>query len=293
MPDAGRARPTTLPALQARLADLSPAMRRIGAQVLADPARAADELAGDLARRAGTSTATVSRFARTLGHPTFAALQHALGQEQAVAASRLEPTLSAHVTVEDDPATVVDKVMQDLVLIARGTRESLDPAALAAVADRVVGARRLVLFGVGASGLVAQDLGHKLERIGLPVHAVTERHRGLTLATTLGPRDVVLGVSHGGATQETVAVARTAHERGCWVAALTGRADGALAAAADAVLLGVSGAESPLRPAATGSRLSQLAIVDALFAVIAQRTYDRTRPLLAGSWSALRHTHEE
>ncbi|HEY0186771.1 MAG TPA: MurR/RpiR family transcriptional regulator [Cellulomonas sp.] len=289
----GPARPTTLAALPAELAHLSPAMRRIAGTVLDDPAAATVAPAADLAHRSGTSTATVSRFARLLGHPSFAALQHALVQEQAVAATRREPTLSAHVDLHDDPATVVDKVLQDLVRIARGTREALDPSALARAGDRLVGARRVLLFGVGASGLVAQDLGHKLERLGLPVWTADERHRGLTLASTLGPEDVVLCVSHGGATQETVAVARHAREHGAGVIALTGRPGGALAATAEIALISVGGTESALRPAATGSRLSQLAIVDALFAVIAQRTYRRSGPLIADSWSALRHTHEE
>jgi DNA-binding MurR/RpiR family transcriptional regulator len=285
--------PVGLAALPAELPHLTGSMQRIARTVLNDPTAAASVAASELARRAGTSTATVSRFARELGHTSFGSFQRALGREQAVAEQHRLPELAADIALDDDPATVVDKVLADMLRVVQDTRTVLDPRALHEVATRIGSARRLLLFGVGASGLVALDLGHKLERLGLPVWTAEERHRGLTLASTLTDEDVALCISHSGSTQETVAVAATAREHGAWVAALTGRPHGSLAQHAQVALLNVGGSERPLRPAATGSRLSQLAVVDALFVVVTQLTSERSGPLLAGSWSALRHTHEE
>ncbi len=77
-----RRQPVTLAGLPAALPHLSPAMRRIAREVLADPDAVADGLARELARRAGTSAATVSRFTRLLGHPTFTAFQCAVHRER-------------------------------------------------------------------------------------------------------------------------------------------------------------------------------------------------------------------
>ncbi|OIH94802.1 MULTISPECIES: MurR/RpiR family transcriptional regulator [unclassified Curtobacterium] len=116
-------------------------------------------------------------------------------------------------------------------------------------------------------------------------------HNALTLASALGPKDVLVITSHSGTTVEALEVAAVAHESGATVVAITGYATSPLTRHADHVLLGVVGAENDLRPAAMGSRMSQLAIVDALFIVVAQRTDERSQPLLARSRDAVRTHH--
>lgn len=289
--DRGRT-PVGLTTLPAELDHLSPAMARIAAALLADPDGAARGPARELARRARVSTPTVSRFARLLGHASYGALQRAVVRERGVAAA-LPDTITAGVGPHDDAPSVVAAVLGDLAAVVRETRLVLDPAAVAHAARRVADARRVLAVGAGASGLVALDLQHKLERIGLAVAAADDLHRGLTLATTLAAGDVVVAASHSGSTRETVAVARAARDHGAHVVALTSRPRSALGRTAHDVLLTVTGAETDVRPAATGSRISQLAAVDCLFVVVAQLTHPRSRTLVAGSRSALRHTHEE
>jgi len=269
-------------------------MRAIADTVLDDPHATVDGSAADLAARADVSPATVSRFVRHLGFASYAELQRSMTRavERGIHEhARAHQEIHAGVRVDDDVATVIAKITEDVRAVMTDTRAALDPDALARVAEAIEHARRVVLYGVGASGLVARDLHLKLERIGIASSIADDPHNALTLASVVGGEDVVVLVSHSGTTTEVLEVARQAVARGATVAAITGHRDTALTRDADEVLLGVAGAESDLRPAAMGSRMSQLAIVDALFVVVAQRTEARSRPLLARSRDAVRTHH--
>ncbi|HEY0214888.1 MAG TPA: hypothetical protein VGC57_00680 [Cellulomonas sp.] len=70
-----------LDTLPAELARLTPALRAVARELLADPEAVAHEPAGALARRAGTGIGTVFRLAEELGLPSFTALQWAVRRE--------------------------------------------------------------------------------------------------------------------------------------------------------------------------------------------------------------------
>jgi len=267
-------------------------MRAIADAVLDEPATAATTSAAELAGRAGVSPATVSRFAQHLGFANFAALQRSMTRavERGIH-ERADTEIHAGVSVDDDVSTVIAKVTEDVRAVMSDTRATLDPHALEAAAIHISEARRVVLYGVGASGIVARDLHLKLERIGIASSIADDPHNALTLASVLGPEDVLVITSHSGTTVEALEVAREAKMHEATVVAITGHAASPLTHHTDHVLLGVAGAESDLRPAAMGSRMSQLAIVDALFIVVAQRTDERSRPLLARSRHAVRTHH--
>src|SRR5918998_6392484 len=67
--------------LRAELPALPAALQRVAEQILEDPAEAAQASIVDLAERAGTSTATITRFCRVLGFGGYAALRVALAAE--------------------------------------------------------------------------------------------------------------------------------------------------------------------------------------------------------------------
>src|SRR5699024_10944317 len=93
--------------------------------------------------------------------------------------------LPADIDADDAPETVLTKLEAEEHRALADTAASLDVAALTGAADAIVFARRTVVAGIGASGLVAVDLATKLERIGLISRAVTEGHMAMTLAVLM------------------------------------------------------------------------------------------------------------
>src|SRR5947207_1305337 len=83
---------------------------------------------------------------------------------------------------------------------------------------------------------VADALQQKLHRIGRVSFAWNDTHIMLTSAAVLGPGDVAVGISHTGATTDTVEALRVARERGATTVALTNYPTSPITEVADLVL---------------------------------------------------------
>ncbi|MEH0471118.1 MurR/RpiR family transcriptional regulator [Streptomyces sp. B21-097] len=282
-------------ALAAKVRTLAPTMtrsvQRVARAVAHDPAGCAALTVTGLAERTGTSEATVVRTARLLGYPGYRELRLALAGLAAHRQSGRAPALTTDITVDDPLADVVAKLARDERQTLADTAAALDTVQLDAAVTAAAAARRIDVYGVGASGLVAQDLAQKLLRIGLVAHAHSDTHLAVTTAVQLSAGDVAVAVTHSGATGDVIEPLRTAFGRGATTVAITGRPHSAVTQYADHVLTTSTARESELRPAAMSSRTSQLLVVDCLFVGVAQRTYPTAGPALAASYEALAHRH--
>lgn len=261
---------------------LSPAERRVAGLLEHDPSRIAQLTVTELAREASTSTATVVRAAKSLGYDGYPQLRYALAS-QAGAHTGAELPRVADITEDDDVGAILVKLAAFECEQITATADVVSTSALETTAMKISQARRCCLFGIGASGLVAEDFAQKITRIGLAAFVHTEHDAGVVAASLLGSADVALAFSHGGETPGSFEPLRQARERGAFAAAITGRPRSTLARNADQVLA-TAGHESGRRPAAVGSRTSQLIIVDTLFVRLTQ--------LIPGTATALEATYQ-
>ncbi|MFD5662471.1 MurR/RpiR family transcriptional regulator [Streptomyces hirsutus] len=282
-------------ALAAKVRTLAPSMtrsmQRVAEAVAGDPAGCAALTVTGLAGLTGTSEATVVRTARLLGYPGYRDLRLALAGLAAQQESGRAPAITTDIAVDDPIADVVAKLAHDEQQTLADTAAGLDTVQLGAAVAALAGARRTDVYGIGASGLVAQDLTQKLLRIGLIAHAPSDPHLAVTNAVQLRAGDVAVAITHSGSTGDVIEPLRVAFERGATTIAVTGRPDGPVTQYADHVLTTSTARESELRPAAMSSRTSQLLVVDCLFVGIAQRTYESAAPALSASYEALAHRH--
>src|ERR1043165_3972010 len=231
-------------------------MQRVAEAVAGDPAGCAALTVTGLAELNGTSEATVVRTARLLGYPGYRDLRLALAGLAAHQQSGRSPAVTADIAVDDPIAEVVAKLAYDEQQTLADTAAGLDMAQLSAAvsalaaARRPPPARRIDIYGVGASGLVAQDLAQKLLRIGLVAHAHSDPHLAVTNAVQLRAGDVAIAITHSGATGDVIEPLRVAFEHGATTVAITGRPGGTVAQYADHVLTTSTARESELRPAA-------------------------------------------
>ncbi|MFD9968930.1 MurR/RpiR family transcriptional regulator [Streptomyces sp. NPDC059011] len=282
-------------ALAAKVRTLSPSMtrsmQRVAEAVAGDPAGCAALTVTGLAELTGTSEATVVRTARLLGYPGYRDLRLALAGLAAQQQSGRAPAVTADIAVDDPIADVVAKLAHDEQQTLADTAAGLDTVQLGAAVTALATARRIDIYGVGASGLVAQDLAQKLLRIGLVAHAHSDPHLAVTNAVQLRSGDAAVAISHSGSTGDIVEPLRVAFDHGATTVAITGRPDGPVSQYADHVLTTSTARETDLRPAAMSSRTGQLLVVDCLFIGVMQLTYDAAAPALAASYEALAHRH--
>lgn len=290
----GQARPGPT-ALAAKVRTMAPSMtrsmQRVAEAVAGDPAGCAQLTVTGLAERTGTSEATVVRTSRLLGYPGYRDLRLALAGLAAQQESGAAPAVTADIAVDDPLADVVAKLALDEQQTLADTASALDVAQIEAAVAAMATARRIDVYGVGASGLVSQDLAQKLLRIGMVAHSHVDPHLAVTNAVQMQAGDVALAITHSGRTVDVIEPLRVAFDRGATTIAITGRPDGEVAQYADLVLTTSTARESELRPAAMSSRTSQLLVVDCLFIGVAQRTYETAAPALSASYEALAHRH--
>jgi DNA-binding MurR/RpiR family transcriptional regulator len=280
-------------AIRTILPSLPPAERRVAEGILTDPGDTVRLSIGDLARRASTSQATVVRLCQRAGFAGYPELRLTLATAVGRSSATGSPSRLVGTDVgPDDPLPdLVAKVGAADAQAISDTIEALDLHMLARVVDVVARARRIEIYGIGASGLVALDLEHKLRRIGLSAAASTDGHLALTSAAVLTPEDVAVGISHGGETLDILDPLAEARARGCTTVGLTNYSRSSLARGADLVLT-VAAHESLFRAGAMASRTAQLAVVDCIYLAVAQRRYEEAVTALDHTSAALRSRHQ-
>lgn len=254
---------------------LSPAERRVAETVRQDFEAATRMTIAELARRAGVSQPTVTRFSRSVGSRSFGEFKIQLATTLTVAAAYLKSDR----VFGDDAGQLARAIMINAANAIREGLDQLDTTALSTAIDALANSRRIEIYGQGsASAAIAEDAKLRLFRLGIPVSAYSDGHQQRISAATLGPEDVVLAISNSGRTKPVIDAVEIAHSFGATTVALT-RPDTSLAEAADVVIaVAVPEVDDILRP--TPSRFAHMAIVDTLATGVAARLGERARESL-------------
>ncbi|ATG14859.1 TPA: MurR/RpiR family transcriptional regulator [Providencia alcalifaciens] len=174
--------------------------------------------AAELAQAAGVSSASVIRFARQMGYRGYPEFKvDYLSDEKQHKAESLYGNLSRN----DDTAQIIAKSGQLFISAIEKSLELLEPAAVDAVAQKLVEAKRIVLFGIGSSAIVANDIFHKFIRVNKSALFSPDLHVQLSYSANLGDGDLAIAVTARGNTPEVNRMLKSAHDNGCTTIALT------------------------------------------------------------------------
>lgn len=249
-----------------QLDSLSAAERKVAEAALAEPKWFVHAAVAEIALRAGVSQPTVIRFCRTLGYKGLPEFKLALSAS--ISQSGL-PYVHAELNTDDDMGNVMEKVLGNTAAALLGARRSLKESELENAVSWLASARRIEFYGVGNSGIVAQDAQHKFFRFGISAVAYSDAHIQLMAAAVLAPQDVLVAVSNSGSSIEILDAAGIAKKNGARLIAIT-HPDSPLAHIADCVLATAVQEDVNLYTPMV-SRLLQLAVVDILAIGLALR----------------------
>ena len=260
--------------LQIYKPNLSRQEKKLADYLQQHPDRASHANIAELSAITGVSTATISRFAKALGYPSFQALKMALVQ------STPEPdhTLFAELSPDDSVEMLAHKIFTSNIDALRTTLTNLDSAALTKAVDWITHAHQLGLFGLGASNLVALDGYHKFLRTAIPVVYAADYHMQLMAATHLTAADAMILTSHSGKDKDAIALAELAKKQNVPLIVITGAPGSHLAKMADAAFVAVA-EESRYRTEALHALIAELSLMDTLFMISAIQTNSQTAPL--------------
>ena len=207
--------------IAASLPSLAPAEQRVGKLVLEDPHSFSRLPVRELAEKANVSKPTVVRFCRSLGYDGLADFKLKL------AGNVMEGVPYVHRSVDADDKTsdVLVKVIDNSVSAFLQYRNAASARAVEQAVNAIVRTweqkRRLEIYGVGNSGVVAQDAQYKFFRLGISSQATSDTHIQIMGATMLEANDCVIVVSNSGRTSDLVEVAQIAKARGATVITIT------------------------------------------------------------------------
>lgn len=267
-----------------KMDSLNPKERELADFLLSRPQEAARLTITELAKETGSSTATVSRFCRTLRFQNFAEFKMQLARE---IAQPPDTTKYQDIVAGNPLPDIVSAITVNHLRSLTDTTQLLDIAELRRAIEALHAATRIDLYGAATSGLVAQDFFHKLIRIGKAAAVFTDSHMQLTSASSLSANDVAIGISYSGETQETIHALRCAAEQGATTISITRFGAEGLTDHAQ-IRLFTSSSEAGMRRGDMASRMAQLHVVDILFTGLVSEHFDDYVPRLERSFQAVR-----
>ena len=242
--------------------------------VLEDPEAAAQCSIHKLAELSYTSPSTVVRICRKLGFAGYREMQKSLLYELAV---RIENKSEKGGELEhtDQLSDIIDKVTYRNVASLENSRMLVEPEAVKRSVDLICACDTVLLFGLGASFLVAQDAYLKFLRVGKPCALSEDVHSQYLHARNAKPSDAAVIISYTGYTDEILRCARDLRRQGTPIIAITRFEPSPLSQMADCNLYVVA-TEETFRSGAMSSRIAQLNMIDILYTAYFNRNYEQS-----------------
>nr|WP_297528866.1 MurR/RpiR family transcriptional regulator [uncultured Roseateles sp.] len=268
--------------VKAALPALPPAEQRVAKLLLSDPRSFASLPVSELADRSHVSKPTVVRFCRSVGYDGLADFKLKL----AGSVNEGVPFVHRAVDEDDKPGDLIVKVVDNAVAALLHYRNDAAShafeRAIAALSETARQRQRIEFYGVGNSGIVAQDAQHKFFRLGANTFACSDGHVQLMSATMLGAGDCAVIISNSGRSRDLMDAAEIARKKGATTIIITasGSPLAQMGQLPGQVLLAVDHPEDYDRYSPMVSRLLHLIVVDVLTTGVALRLGENLRPML-------------
>lgn len=251
--------------------------RRLADYIRANPSQAIKMTAKTLGEESGTSAAAVVRLCQQLGYDGLEQLK--IGLAKAISYNELSAPIDLIISEEDSISDIAQKLCHIQTNAVQETLAMIDYDEIKQTVSLLQKARVVYLFGVGSSGLVAQELCHRLNRIGRPCIFLPDGHTSLEYAAVAEQRDLMIGFSYSGETKEVYLAAEYAKQRGVPVVAVTRSRSSTLTGCAS-IVLSVPETEKRVRVGAVSSITSQMFVIDVLYMSLIQKNLSKYEDVL-------------
>ena len=256
-------------------AALRPSERKVADYILSYQGKAGGLLIEELAREAKVSQPTVVRFAKAVGYKSFREFKYAMMQEEMRERTEgREEELGLYgfrLSSKDRLEEIPGKIITTSIQMLEETLKSIRKKEFERAVDAILAADNIVIYGVENSLCTVNDLLTKLTYLGLNCRTYTDYYLQNVSAGNLTKKDLAIGVSYSGYSRNTVEVMRAAKKAGARTLVLTNFENALIAKYAD-ILLCASHRQF-FYGDTIFSRISQLALVDMLYAGALNRNY--------------------
>ena len=249
--------------------DMPKAMKRLAEHIIRNPNQIIASNISQIASIAGVGEATVVRFAKHLGYPGFQEFKIGLAIEISGMQKQDNDIVESQIKADDNPMAIGKKVLNAVSSALSENLDFLTDLDCSLVAKKIYQANKVVIIGMGSSGLCAQYLKNKLTRIGINALCEANTHFMYTAASLVSPGDVAIAISQKGASPETLKAFRIAKAAGALCVLITHQTGTVLAKEADYVFFS-GNHEGFMQSDSLGTIVSQLHICEILYILLVQ-----------------------
>ncbi|MBR8702177.1 HTH-type transcriptional regulator MurR [Fusobacterium sp. DD29] len=239
--------------------------KRIAEYILKDPESIKNLNTYQVAKNCKASQASIVRFAKKLGfkgYPDFKlSLSQDIGNRKAESHINI---IHEEIKSEDTFEVVGKKIAHENILAINNTCEITDFKQLENAVKAIANADKIMIAGVGFSGIVAKDLYYKLLELGKHAIMETDTHMQLSCLSSMGKKDVLFVISHSGKTVEMYDITKVAKDRGVKIISMTSIVPNPISDLAN-IKLGTVEMKSNFRSTALSPRISQLTVIDMIY----------------------------
>ena len=230
--------------MEGLLGQYSKTDRKIADVILSDPKAAVEYTMECLAQKAGVSQGSIHNFSAKLCGGGYAKLKILLAQELGEYQQPEADLVSAQDSMDD----VLHKVIGEMENAYRQTAALNDPERMVRVTKMLLKAKRIEIYGIYTSGIVAEEFYHRLLVLGLPAVYVTDGLMCPVSAAMLDEDCLAIAISSSGQTKDICDTLQIARENGVPTVCITGNPRGPVAALCDEIL------QVPVNPSVTKNR---------------------------------------
>jgi len=224
---------------------LSDKEKNIADFILANPEDASRRNIQELADQTGVSISTITRFAKRVSCRNFVEMKIRL-------ASRADDAAGAG-GISEGLLASYHEMLADVQSL--NSPDTVDP-----VLRMMELASRIFIYGLGSSGLAAQELNYRLSRMGFTCEAITDPHLMTIRSTLLQEGDLVIAISRSGQTSDLIQSLRRGKDKGADLVAITAYANTPLTDLAKSILWTIHPGRSEFHQ--TGLDISTLYLID-------------------------------
>lgn len=258
--------------------------------ILSNPNDAIQHNIHQLSSISYSSASTIVRLCRKLGFEGYRDLQNSLLCELII--RKQEKQESGQLEPEDQLTEIINKITYRNMTSLENTMHLVDADAVKKSVDSICNSDTVLLFGIGASYLVAHDAYLKFLRLDKPCYCSEDIHSQYLYARNAKPLDTAIVISYSGYTEEIIHCAKLLHNHKTPIIAIT-RFDNSPLAQLATYCLYVANVEDLFRSGAMSSRISQLNMIDILYTSYLNRNFDTNSHLLESNGMQKNKTLQE
>jgi len=252
--------------LRTNLEYYSDVEKKIAHCILLDPNQFITYSMAELSESIGVSQGSINNFSQKVSGGGFAALKLQIASQLPA----FEPVHFSTVTDDDEAMDVLSKTIDQANLAFRNTFELNSAESMKKAADMILCAKRIEIYGIFLSGIVANSFYYQLLQLGLSAAFVSDVLLSPVSASMLDSSGLVIAVSSSGKTKDIIDAVKIAKSNDVPILTITSNKNSPLAKLSDAVLYTASSGAA-ISNSMYETQMSQTLIVDALCSYIRHR----------------------